>query len=121
MASALGVSSEDVAAFAAGMRAIPPKVFRRAFCQAQDVRITAAHLRADAPTLLVAGAHDPRATRESNATLAALLPRAEARFLPGAGHAWMASRPELHVQMVHAWIAGEPLPHELRPETGTAR
>lgn len=117
MASALQVAPAELPSFAAGMRAIAPSVFRRAFCQAQDVRVTERLLDFRGPTLLVAGERDPRATRKSNATLAALLPEAEARFLPGAGHAWMAARPQLHIQMVNAWILGDPLPAELPTET----
>jgi pimeloyl-ACP methyl ester carboxylesterase len=116
MGAALRVSAEDLPSFADGMRAIPPSVFRRAFCQAQDVRITDELLRFDKPVLLVAGEHDPAATRLSNATLAAALPHAAARFMPALGHAWMATRPQLHVEMVRCWIEDQPLPEDLRAE-----
>ena len=102
--------------FADGLRAIPPSVFRRACCQTQDVRITHGLLQFDRPVLLVAGEHDPAATRLSNATLAARLPNATAWFMPGLGHAWMATRPELHVEMVRRWIQDQPLPGDLRVE-----
>jgi pimeloyl-ACP methyl ester carboxylesterase len=114
---ALGVADADRPTFEAGIRAVPPAVFRRAFCQAQDVRITPQLLAVDNPTLLVAGERDPGTTRTSNATLAHLLPHADARFCPGAGHGWMASHPDLHVEMVRRWLADQPLPHELAPET----
>jgi hypothetical protein len=39
-----------------------------------------------------------------------------ARFVPGAGHAWLAAQPELHVRMVEAWMNGRELPAELAPE-----
>lgn len=116
MGAALGVSAKEVPSFADGLRVIPPSVFRRAFCQAQEVRITDELLRFDRPVLLVAGERDPAATRMSNATLAAALPYATARFLPGVGHAWMATRSRLHVEMVRCWIEDQPLPGDLRAE-----
>jgi pimeloyl-ACP methyl ester carboxylesterase len=118
VAATLGISpGDELASFATGMCAVPPAVFRRAFCQAQDVRISDDLVRVAAPTLLVAGECDPHMTRRSNATLAALLPGAEARFLPGVGHGWMATHPQLHAEMIRAWINGQQLPGELQRET----
>jgi hypothetical protein len=45
------------------------------------------------------------------------MPHAQARYVPGAGHAWLAVHPELHVRMVEAWSTGQELPAELFPET----
>ena len=65
----------------------------------------------------MAGEREPGTIRASNAAQAALMPNAHARFVPGAGHAWLAVHPALHVRMVEAWIAGQELPAELLPET----
>lgn len=119
--AALGVSTGEMATFADGLRAIPPGVFRRAFCQAQDVRVTDELLRFDQPVLFVAGEREPAVTRLSNATLAAALPHATARFMPGLGHAWMVTRPQLHVEMVRCWIEEQPLPSDLRAEVPIPR
>jgi hypothetical protein len=65
----------------------------------------------------VAGEREPGAVRASNTALAALMPKAVARFAPGGGHGWLAGAAELHVRMVEAWITGQELPPELAPET----
>jgi pimeloyl-ACP methyl ester carboxylesterase len=119
LAAGLGIprDSQEAETFAAGLRAIPPRVFRRAFCQAQRVRMPPDPAAITAPVLLVAGERDPRTTRISNATLARTLPRAEARFVPGVGHAWMTKHPDEHVAMVGAWIADQPLPDLLEVES----
>jgi pimeloyl-ACP methyl ester carboxylesterase len=110
MGAALSVNAEELPSFADGLRAIPPSVFRRAFCQAQDVRITDALLEFDKSVLFVAGERDPSATRVSNATLANALPLAAARFMPGLGHAWMTTRPGLHVEWSAAGLNTSPCP-----------
>jgi pimeloyl-ACP methyl ester carboxylesterase len=65
------------------------------------------------PTLFVAGGREPRATRRSNAMLAAAMWRAEARLAPRLHHGWIANDPDLHCRMVEAWITDAPLPAEL--------
>ena len=65
--------------------------------------------------MLVAGEREAT-VRASNAALAALMPHATAAFVPGLGHAWFGWRPELHIQVVMAWLSGEPLPAELLSE-----
>ena len=112
----VGVAPSDRKQFAADLRAVSPAAFRRAFAEGNDVRLSRHELRAPCPTLLVAGEREQRAIRAANAALAALMPRAEARFAPGRGHAWLAVDPELHVRMVQAWITGQQLPAELAAE-----
>ena len=36
--------------------------------------------------------------------------------MPGSGHGWLGSHPDVHVRMVQAWIEGLRLPAELIPE-----
>ena len=77
---------------------------------------------APCPTLLVAGEKETGPsdffidTRRSNAALAELMPTAEARFAPGLFHCWQLKAPDLHIRMVEAWVSGQELPSELRPE-----
>jgi len=52
----------------------------------------------------------------ANAALAAYMPQARARVVPGLGHGWIAARPDLHSGMVRAWLEDRPLPDELQPE-----
>jgi pimeloyl-ACP methyl ester carboxylesterase len=91
--------------------------FRRAFSDAQDVRITDGLLRARARTLFVAGEKELASVRGSNRLLAESMATAECRMVPSAGHGWLARYPSLHVAMVRAWLSEEPLPPELQPET----
>jgi pimeloyl-ACP methyl ester carboxylesterase len=98
------------------MRATSPRAFRRAFADANDVRITREEASAPCPTLLVAGEREPNSVRASNAALADLMPHAVARFAPGQGHGWLAKLPELHCRMVEAWVNGQELPAELEED-----
>ena len=104
-------------AFVAQIRAADPRSFRHAFADANDTRITAALLAAPCPTLLVAGERELRHVRRSNRVLAERMPAAEARFVPGVGHGWGSIQlPDVHREMVEAWLAGTPLPAELVAE-----
>lgn len=96
------------------LRSASPAAFRRAWREGYTAPASRRLLAAPCPTLLVAGGREQG--RASNAALAALLPDATARYLPGFGHAWFAWRRELHVRMVEAWLADAPLPEELLPE-----
>lgn len=97
------------------LRSASPSAFRRAYLEGFTAPLTRSLLEAPCPTLLVAGEKEAT-VRASNAALAALMPHATARFVPGLGHAWFGWRRELHVRMVGAWLSGEPLPPELISE-----
>jgi pimeloyl-ACP methyl ester carboxylesterase len=92
------------------------RAFRRSFSDAFAVRITRAETVAPCPTLLVAGERE-KPVRQSNAALAALMPHAEARYFPGAGHGWLGVDLDKHVGMVEAWLAARQLPNVLARET----
>jgi pimeloyl-ACP methyl ester carboxylesterase len=116
---AFGISSgpglED---FVAQIQAADPRSFRRAFADANDTRITPGLLAAPCPTLLVAGERELRHVRQSNRLLAERMPAAEARTVLGAGHGWGPTQlPEVHRQMVEAWLGGRALPPALVVET----
>lgn len=105
-------------AFVAQMQAVDARSFRHAFADANDMRLTPALLAAPCPTLLVAGERELRHVRVSNRLLAERMRRAEARMMPGANHGWgPAQYPDVHRQMVAAWIEDRPLPAELVEET----
>jgi pimeloyl-ACP methyl ester carboxylesterase len=96
------------------LRSASPAAFRRSWYEGYTAPISRVALKADQPTLLVAGEREH--ARASNAALAALMPDATARFVRGLGHAWFAWRPNLHVRMVEAWLTDASLPAELEPE-----
>jgi pimeloyl-ACP methyl ester carboxylesterase len=97
------------------LRSASPRAFRRAWIEGYTAPLSRAELAAPCPTLFVAGEKEAT-VRASNAALAALMPHATAAFVPGLGHAWFGWRHELHIQMVQAWLGGEPLPAEFLPE-----
>lgn len=104
-------------AFAAQMKAVDPGSFRRAFADANDMRITRGLLAAPCPVLLVAGERELKHVRASNRLLAHRMPHATARMVPGASHGWgPAQYPDVHRRMVTAWIEDAPLPAELAEE-----
>ena len=57
------------------------------------------------PTLLLAGASDPRFT-DAARRMAARMPEATFSLVPGAGHACHLEQPALTAQLVRAWLAG---------------
>ena len=96
----------------ADLRAASRQAFRRGIAECFT---TFAAIDATCPTLLVAGEKESR-VRPSNAALATLMPKAEARFAPGLDHCWQRKAPDLHIRMVEACLTGQELPSELRPE-----
>jgi pimeloyl-ACP methyl ester carboxylesterase len=94
------------------LRAASPVAFRRAFVEGFRSGVSRVEARSQSPTLLVCGEQET-AVRPANAALAAVMPDAQARYVPGVGHGWLARRPELHVAMVQAWLTGAQLPEGL--------
>lgn len=80
--------------------------FLKSLADARGTRATRTEVRAACPTLLVAGERET-AVRRSNAALAAVMPRAVARYVAGLGHGWLGTRMELHLDMVEAWLTTE--------------
>jgi hypothetical protein len=97
------------------LRAASPRAFRRAFVEGFKGGVCSVEIGAPSPTLLTAGEAES-AIRSSNAAQAVLMPHAEARFVPGGGHGWLARRIDLHVRMVEAWLTGSELPTQLQVE-----
>jgi pimeloyl-ACP methyl ester carboxylesterase len=102
----------DLSGLAEELRSTSPAAFRRAFAEGWVAPLSHRLLAATCPTLLVGGERE-QTVRASNAALAELLPRAEARFAPSHGHAWFARDLDLHISMVEAWLTGAELPHGL--------
>jgi pimeloyl-ACP methyl ester carboxylesterase len=89
--------------------------FLRSLADARGTRASRNEVRAACPTLLVAGEKEI-AVRRSNAALAAVMPRAVARYVAGLGHGWLGTRMELHLDMVEAWLTAEQSPEALVAE-----
>ena len=119
IAKALSVQKPRRTGFYAELDLVSGRTIRRAIRDAISVRLR--RIDFPGPVLLVAGQHDVAAARVSDATLAAELPNAEARYLPRAWHAWAGTDPNLHRAMVSAFLRDEPLPNRLLPETAKPR
>lgn len=107
-----GLSDEDKA----DIRVASRRAFRRSFFEGFHVPLTEAELKAPSPVLLVAGERE-LVVRRSNAALAALMPHAVARYVPGTGHGWLGAKPQLHLAMLEAWLTDAALPDGLAAET----
>ncbi|HET6745743.1 MAG TPA: alpha/beta fold hydrolase [Candidatus Limnocylindria bacterium] len=97
-----GIPEPDQAEFKRASRL----AFLKSLADARGTRATRTEIRAARPTLLVAGEKET-AVRRSNAALAAVMPRAVARYVAGFGHGWLGTRMKLHLDMVEAWLTTE--------------
>ena len=113
VARMLNVPDSGYEHFRQGLLASSPASFRRSFVQALSMGRSAGLEKVTCPVLFVAGEREPEAVRRSNTMLAGTLPRAECRVAPGMGHGWLAEAPDLHVEMVRAWVCEQPLPAAL--------
>jgi len=99
--------------FRQGMLASSRSSFTRSFLQSLTMGQPPGLENVTRPVLFVAGEREPEAVRASNAMLAHKLPHGECRVAPAMGHGWLAEAPDLHTEMVRAWVSGRPLPLEL--------
>ncbi|RPJ51416.1 MAG: alpha/beta hydrolase [Chloroflexi bacterium] len=86
----------------------------------QRFRLPAGLEKFTAPTLVITGAKEYNAMKESARELAAALPRAKAVQISlgkgsslAAEHNWALTAPDLFARTVRAWITGTPLPEQL--------
>ncbi len=103
VARGLGIADpEDAADLVEQLGQADPRSFRRAFSDAQEVRICEPLARASIPALFVAGEKELPHVRRSNRQLAGMMPNAASLMMPSAGHGWLGVAPEVHVAMVGA-------------------
>lgn len=67
------------------------------------------------PVLVLVGEKETCTAKGMARRLAATIPGAVGRLVPGAGHLWNLQEPELFSATVRAWVTDEPLPPVLRP------
>jgi len=120
MRSAAGVPDEYFADFHESFRTLTEQGFVDLMVANLAFRLPAGLDKAAARTLVVAGAHEYKAMRESVVEVAAALPNGTARVVRHAAkmsvaqeHNWNMTAPGLFNSMVRAWIADSPLPVEL--------
>jgi pimeloyl-ACP methyl ester carboxylesterase len=113
IASMTKIPAEDYADFKQGMLSMSPSSFTRSFLQASSMSLPPGLENVMCRVLLVAGEREPQVVKESQASLAGLLPNAENYLALGLGHGWLAEAPDLHCSMVRAWIQDEAMPERL--------
>jgi pimeloyl-ACP methyl ester carboxylesterase len=104
---------EDYTEFKKGMLSMSPSSFTRSFLQASSMRLPPGLEEVTCRVLFVAGEKEPQAVKQSQASLARLLPNADSYIAPGMGHGWLAESHDLHCRMIQAWIRDEAIPEEL--------
>jgi pimeloyl-ACP methyl ester carboxylesterase len=71
--------------------------------------------KVSAPVLLAVGEKEYGLMKSSARELATAIPSARAYVVAAAQHNWPLAQPDLYVHTLRAWIAGAPLPAELKP------
>lgn len=107
------IPAKDYEEFKKGMLLMSPSSFTRSFLQASSIGIPPGLEEVACRVLFVAGENEPQAVKQSQASLARLLPSAESYIAPGMGHGWLAEAPELHCRMIRSWIQDEQMPTKL--------
>ena len=104
------IPEKDYEGFKEGMLLMSPSSFTRSFLQASSMGLPPGLEEVACQVLFVAGEKEPQAVKQSQASLAKLLPRAESYLAPGMGHGWLAEAPDLHCRTIQNWILDEQLP-----------
>lgn len=99
--------------FKQGMLMMSPASFTRSFLEASSMKTPQGLPEVASRVLFVAGEKEPQAVRQSQATLAGVLPDAESFIAPGMGHGWLAEAPDLHCRMIQSWLEDRQMPAEL--------
>jgi pimeloyl-ACP methyl ester carboxylesterase len=110
-----GVPREYYEMFAADTRGASVNALTAILRENMTFEMPAGLERVTAPVLLTVGEKEYGTMKTSARTLAAAIPAAKAYTVSGVGHNWSVSQPDLYVRTLRAWIAGAPLPPELKP------
>ncbi len=111
----LGVPKDYYEIFAADTRAASVDALTAILRENMTFEFPAGFDGVMAPVLLTVGEKEYGMMKSSARELATKFPAAKAYTVTGAGHNWPISQPDLYVRTLRAWIAGAPLPPELKP------
>jgi pimeloyl-ACP methyl ester carboxylesterase len=112
-ANALKVPAADFAGYRVAAKEMARGTFTRVGDEVTVFKVPAAAGSSPCRLLAVAGANENDMILRSLPVLAEGFARAEARLVPGVGHAWSGEAPELFAAMVRAHVADTQLPAEL--------
>jgi len=112
-AKALKIPAADLPGYRAAAREMARGTFTRVGEEVTEFKVPAAAGSSPCRLLALAGAEENEMILRSLPALTEGFARAEARLVPGVGHAWSGEAPELFAATVRAHIADTPLPAEL--------
>jgi pimeloyl-ACP methyl ester carboxylesterase len=117
-----GIPAAHLADMRATLATLRPDGFARMIAENQRYRLPEGVRAFPRPALVLAGASESAAMRGSARDLADALPDGTARLLrpphrlsAAAAHNASLTMSDLYTRVVRAWLAGDPLPDELRP------
>ncbi|MFC4638654.1 alpha/beta fold hydrolase [Deinococcus hohokamensis] len=114
-AKALGIPEVHRAQFMAEGLAQTRPGLENVLKEAMAFRVPPVFAQVTVPVLTLVGAREGGINHRSARALAQPVPGGQAYEVPRAGHAWMATQPDLFHAILRAWVAQAPLPDTLRP------
>lgn len=117
MARSLGVNDPSLVSQRGGRPNAASKTMRKISSLALDFDVSVDLETIETPTLVLAGETEHPAILSSLPAFQSGMPHCTARIVPGLGHGWIATDPELFAGTLRAWYLQEPLPEGLKPAT----
>lgn len=113
MARSLGVNDPALVSQRGGRPNASSKTMRKISALALDFDVAADLKSIETPTLVLAGETEHPAILSSLPAFQSGMPHCAARIVPGLGHGWIATEPDLFATALRAWFFQEPLPDGL--------
>jgi len=114
MARSLGVNDPSLVSQRGGRPNASSKTMRKISSLALDFDASADLQSIETRALVLAGETEHPAILSSLPAFQSGMPHCTARIVPGLGHGWIATDPELFTETLRAWFSREPLPEGLK-------
>ncbi|MEL7524810.1 MAG: alpha/beta hydrolase [Pseudomonadota bacterium] len=113
MARSLGVNDPSLVSQRGGRPNASSKTMRKISSLALDFDVSADLPSVETSTLVLAGETEHAAIVSSLQAFQSGMPHCTARIVPGLGHGWIATEPDLFAETLRAWFLQEPLSDRL--------
>lgn len=113
MARSLGVNDPSLVSQRGGRPNASSKTMRKISSLALDFDVAADLQSIETPTLVLAGETEHPSILSALPAFQSGMPHCTARIIPGLGHGWIATEPDLFAETLRAWFLQEPLPEGL--------
>ncbi|WP_306142366.1 alpha/beta fold hydrolase [Roseibium sp. MMSF_3412] len=117
MARSLGVNDPSLVSQRGGRPNASSKTMRKISSLALDFDVSIGLQAIETRTLVLAGETEHPAILSSLPALQSGMPQCTARIVPGLGHGWIATEPDLYAETLRAWFLQKPLPEGLKAVT----